>query len=244
MVAVALLFVGSSLSWSGANLASMKTRGLPGANLASMKTRVGVPNSLAEGAYGSDRLAASADEERYFWLAPWEKMPDPMRRFGRPTTLDLRGFIQPFNRSGAVIASVLATQEGLPALTNQKIGKWRIVGAVAARDKESLPLAIARQRPLIEAWTKAFVCDLYQTDEHPQGRPLITDDLPIRIGWCLPPDSFKNPPWVGWPAPGEVQDVPEDTPIDAVVDCGFFGSQCRAVQQKKGGTRFVQVEIP
>ena len=34
-----------------------------------------------------DSAVADAAREKYYWLAPWEKMPDPMRKFGRPTTL-------------------------------------------------------------------------------------------------------------------------------------------------------------
>ena len=55
-------------------------------------------------------------------------MPDPMRENemlnkmfgGRPTTLDLRAFIQPFDRGGVVLASVLAGGTGRLSSTSAR----------------------------------------------------------------------------------------------------------------------------
>ena len=91
---------------------------------------------------GSNSAAAAEQQTAYFDMAPWEKMPDPMRENpilnktfgGRPTTLDLRGFIKPFDRGGVVLASVLITQEDLPLQKAEKgmMKEWRVVGGLAA----------------------------------------------------------------------------------------------------------------
>ena len=65
--------------------------------------------------------------------------------------LDLSGFVKPFNRGGVVLASVFARQEGLPP-SAAKRDPWRCIGIIAAEDA-ALPLAVARQRKLIEAWS-------------------------------------------------------------------------------------------
>ena len=87
------------------------------------------PLRAATPTMGVGRAVADAAREKYYWLAPWEKMPDPMRKFGRPTTLDLRFAIQPFNRTGAVLATVFVTQEGLaPPEPNKYEGLWNTHG--------------------------------------------------------------------------------------------------------------------
>ena len=101
------------------------------------------PLRAATPTMGVGRAVADAAREKYYWLAPWEKMPDPMRKFGRPTTLDLRFAIQPFNRTGAVLATVFVTQEGLaPPEPNKYEGLWNI-GSLAPRTEGDLAVALA-----------------------------------------------------------------------------------------------------
>ena len=127
---------------------------------------------LAAPSMGLKPNQATADQQqrRYFELAPWEKMPDPMRENevlrkvfgGRPTTLDLRGFIQPFDRGGVVLGSVLVTQEGLKQQPAEKGMQktWRVVGAIAVEgdDPEQLSVAVANQvRAVIEPKILAYI---------------------------------------------------------------------------------------
>ena len=197
---------------------------------------------------GSNSAAAAEQQKAYFDMAPWEKMPDPMRENpilnktfgGRPTTLDLRGFIKPFDRGGVVLASVLITQEDLPLQKAEKgmMKQWRVVGGVAAEDEERLTNAVAKQRDLIEAWAVAFI------REFKSGDQLLDPRRPIRVGWALPPTTFKNPPWVGWPKEGEITEVARDAPVDESLPCGFMGNQCYSKKGAKGGFSFQQVTLP
>ena len=178
-------------------------------------------------------------------------MPDPMRENemlnkmfgGRPTTLDLRAFIQPFDRGGVVLASVLATQDGLkPQKAEKGMQKeWRVVGALAAVDEEALSFAVAKQRDLIETWAVEYLREFKTGDKLLRtgfGAP------PIRLGWALPPTTLKNPPWKGWPYPGELVEVPKDLSVsNGDLRCGFMGNQCYSQAGAKGGFRFVQVEL-
>lgn len=149
-----------------------------------------------------------------------------MRQFGRPTTLDLRFTIQPFNRTGCALASVFAYQEGLPPF---KGSEWRRIGAVAAREESQLPIAVARQRELIETWACCLVTDfrtvraglgilrplaaspalprLARAHAHSQrscdrvryvcqGKKLMTRRKPIKLAWALPPRFGQ----ISWPS--------------------------------------------
>jgi len=155
-------------------------------------------------------------------------MPDPMRQFGRPTTLDLRFTIQPFNRTGCALASVFAYQEGLPPF---KGSEWRRIGAVAAREESQLPIAVARQRELIETWACCLVTD-FRT-----GKKLMTRRKPIKLAWALPPRFGQ----ISWPS-GYLNEVPAKTPRDDSVRCGFFGDNCISVKSEGGGFRFEPVD--
>ena len=72
--------------------------------------------------------AAQQQQDELFALAPWEKMPkfDFIEKLGRPTTLDTRAFIKPFDRGGVTIMPVYADQEGLNVTPRR-----RLVGIVA-----------------------------------------------------------------------------------------------------------------
>ena len=191
--------------------------------------------SPARMAIGANRQAADTQRDAYFWLAPWEKMPDPMRRFGRPTTLDLRFTIQPFNRSGAVLATVFATQEGLPpTLERTKASaQWRNIGAIAARTEAEMPTALANQRALIEAWAFEKVVE-YRT-----GNKLLDRNKPVTLAYAPPPKPLQ----MNWPV-GYLTEVPEDQPKDESVDCGFAGDRCASVASKGGGFHFDEVQLP
>lgn len=189
-------------------------------------------------AISGDRESAEKQYAEYFAIAPWEKNPQVMERFGRPTTLDLRWTIKPFDRGGVKIVAVLATQDGLEPLTGVKAGEWRRVGSVCVEgdDFSTVPLAVARQRALIEAWADESSRD-YRTDakvfKTGAGAP------PIRIAWAIPPQAFQ----LSWPI-GALNEVPPDVPVDDTIRCGFCGAQCRSVKQEKGGFRFVDNMLP
>jgi len=190
-----------------------------------------------------------------------------MRQFGRPTTLDLRFTIQPFNRTGCALASVFAYQEGLPPF---KGSEWRRIGAVAAREESQLPIAVARQRELIETWACCLVTDfrtvraglgilrplaaspalprLARAHAHSQrscdrvryvcqGKKLMTRRKPIKLAWALPPRFGQ----ISWPS-GYLNEVPAKTPRDDSVRCGFFGDNCISVKSEGGGFRFEPVD--
>ena len=104
------------------------------------------PPFLAEGAggvgvrIGVPNAAAQAQKEEYFAMCPWER-PTKIELGGRPTTLDLRAFTQPFNRSCAVTSPVYAAQDGLSRKAYPgarglpaPIG-WRPIGFVSALDQ-------------------------------------------------------------------------------------------------------------
>ena len=77
-------------------------------------------------------------------------------------------------------------------------------------------------RDLIEAWAVAFI------REFKSGDQLLDPRRPIRVGWALPPTTFKNPPWVGWPKEGEITEDARDAPVDESLPCGFMGNRARA----------------
>lgn len=104
------------------------------------------PPFLSEGAggvgvrIGATNAAAQAQKEEYFAMCPWEQ-PTKIELGGRPTTLDLRAFTQPFNRSCAVTTPVYAAQDGLTRKAYPgarglpaPIG-WRPIGFVSALDQ-------------------------------------------------------------------------------------------------------------
>ena len=181
---------------------------------------------------GVGRAVADAAREKYYWLAPWEKMPDPMRKFGRPTTLDLRFAIQPFNRTGAVLATVFVTQEGLaPPEPNKYEGLWNI-GSLAARTEGDLAVALANQRTLIEAWAGERV-RAYTT-----GEKLVRPGAPLRVFYATKPKMMQK-------LADCLVEVAADAPTDEAVDCGFHGDRCVCVRGANGGGfRFDEVNLP
>ena len=195
-------------------------------------------------AIGGNAKAAAEQMDAYYSLAPWEKFPEINEKFGK--RLDLRGFIQPFDRGGCVLASVIAAQDGgalrprrgkspIAKLDNAAGGPWRVVGNVAAVDEASLSAAVACQRPLIEAWACELIRD-FDTDSKVLKRGFGAP--PIRLAWIL-----KANPWdFSWPD-GFINEVPASTPVDASVPCGFLGTQCRSVKGAQGGFSFAQIEL-
>eukprot|EP00322_Chrysochromulina_rotalis_P015428 CAMPEP_0115867586 /NCGR_PEP_ID=MMETSP0287-20121206/20842_1 /TAXON_ID=412157 /ORGANISM="Chrysochromulina rotalis, Strain UIO044" /LENGTH=223 /DNA_ID=CAMNT_0003322191 /DNA_START=11 /DNA_END=682 /DNA_ORIENTATION=+ len=174
-----------------------------------------------------DDLISTADAQReaYYKLLPWEKKPK-FDLGGRPTTLDLRAFIQPFNRGSAVKAAVFARQEGGAAL------QWRIVGDVGAINEAALTAAVAKQREIITTWAHAFYTD-FETDE----KLLRLDAAPeVELGWAIQskakgkPSEFMNL-------------VPLDTPIEETVRCGFLGAPSRPIRGPGVTPRLVKVEL-
>ena len=125
-------------------------------------------------AIGSDRAAAEAQLAEYFAMAPWEKTIEliPNQR------LDLRMFVQPFDRGGAIIAAVFVNQKGLPIIDGGggagfgvKRGRlWRCVGTITARTEEDLSTAVANQRELIIAWAGSSYRIQVRKETAPAGR--------------------------------------------------------------------------
>ena len=195
-------------------------------------------------AIGCNGRAAEEQADAYYALAPWEKFPEINERLGK--RLDLRGFIQPFDRGGCVLASVIVSQDGgrlkprrgkspIAKLDNAAGGPWRVVGNIAARDEESLSIAVARQRDLIEVWACELIRD-FDTDSKVLSRGFGAP--PIKLAWILPAK-----PWdFSWPS-GFINEVPPSTPSDESVDCGFLGTQCRSVKGNQGGFRFESIEL-
>ena len=193
--------------------------------------RLSVPTMMAT--IKADRQSAEQQMDAYWAMAPWEKNPQIMERFGRPTTLDLRWTVKPFDRGGVVLAAVMATQDGISEPTKASPeGQWRRIGSVAAATEEEIPLAIAKQRALIEEWTYQCTRE-YLTDERTFRKGMGAP--PIRIAWALPPKPFQ----MNWPT-GCLNEVPKKSAaIPADLRAGFMGTQCRSVKGKKGGFRFV-----
>jgi len=199
--------------------------------------------SLSMSAIEATRAAAAAQRDEYYAMAPWEKQITFKLPGGRPTTLDLRGFIQPFNRSGVKLAGLLVTQDGIPGITagggKQNYRYWRPVGAIAALDEASLPLAVARQRDLILAWSRELVRDLRT------GEKLLrfgSGEPPVRIAWAYPPNKFK---WaVNTSYQGDLNEVPPETPIDETVRCGFIGTPSRPTKTSRNLLAFTKVDLP
>ena len=155
-----------------------------------------------------------------------------MRKFGRPTTLDLRFAIQPFNRTGAVLATVFVTQEGLaPPEPNKYEGLWNI-GSLAARTEGDLAVALANQRTLIEAWAGERV-RAYTT-----GEKLVRPGAPLRVFYATKPKMMQK-------LADCLVEVAADAPTDEAVDCGFHGDRCVCVRGANGGGfRFDEVNLP
>ena len=192
---------------------------------------------------GTNAAAARAQERAYFELAPWEKKPELIKN----QRLDLRAFIQPFNRDRCVLATVVATQEGrlkprkgqspIAKLDNADGGPWRTVGVIAAPDEESLSAAVELQRDLIEAWAVELIRD-FKTDAKLLSRTRFGSP-PIRLAWV----TKAGPLQFDWPR-GCINEVPINTRADKGLRCGFVGSQCRSVKGDKGGFRFEPVTLP
>lgn len=215
-------------------------------------SRLGGGGGGRVGGIGNNKAAAEAQQEEYFAMLPWE-VPTRIELMGGriKSSLDLRAFIQPFNRSGAVMTGVFVCQDGLTrkaypqSRTNGKDG-WRPIGLVAAIDEESLPLAIQRQRGLIIAWANEYIRD-YSTDAKVFN--LGSGAPPVRIAYGERP-SPTDMRWImdrTWE--GDITEVPLDTPVDASVRCGFFGSQSRSQMGRlpdgrQSGFRYVGIELP
>lgn len=192
-------------------------------------------------AIGASKAAAERQKEEYFALAPWEDMKNqPGGKIFANQRLDLRMLIQPFARDSAVVAAVFANQDGLPTIGSGggRERQWRCIGTVAVESGANLPVAVARQRKLIEAWADEL-CHDFQTDAKIFKRGPLAP--PIRLAWALPASGWKK--MVQPSYQGELNEVAMDTPIDPTVRCGFFGSGCRSVKGAKGGFRFVKVEL-
>ena len=200
---------------------------------------------------GSGKAAAEEQQKEYFEMLPWEVPTRIELPGGIKSSLDLRAFIQPFNRSGAVMTGVFVVQEGVPrgaypqARKNAKVG-WRPIGLVAALDEASLPMACARQRGLIAAWANEYVRD-YATDE--KVFDLSPGAPPVRIAYGERPSPTS---W-GWISDrtweGDLTEVPLDLEDDGVSRCGFFGSQSRSQMGRlkdgsQSGFRYVGIELP
>ena len=116
---------------------------------------------IAMAAIAANQRAAEEQKAEYFAMLPWEVPTKLDLPFGLKSNLDLRAFVQPFNRSGAVMTGVWVAQEGIgnaypQPRKNAKVG-WRAVGLVSAPDEASLPTAVARQRELIIAWANEYI---------------------------------------------------------------------------------------
>jgi len=184
-----------------------------------------------------DRASGERQLAIFYELAPWELNPKIMERFGRPTTLDLRWMIRPFDRGGVLIAPVFATQEGIDSperwanLRRKK--KWQFVGEVCieGEDLANVPVAIANQRPLIEASARAS--QTYFADDAP-----VFLSGPIQLAWATTTNMGPE----GLPKGGK--EVPPDLPPDESLKCGFRGQQSRTVASPGGGFKFVGTELP
>ena len=201
---------------------------------------------------GSGKAAADAQQSEYFEMLPWE-VPTRIELMGGKikSSLDLRAFIQPFNRSGAVMTGVFVVQEGVPrsaypqARNAAKVG-WRPIGLVAALDKASIPMAIARQRGLIAAWANEYIRD-YNTDakvfDISEGAP------PVRIAYGERPSPTSMSWMMDKTWEGDLTEVPLELEDDGVTRCGFYGSQSRSkmgrlADGRQSGFRYVPIELP
>ena len=201
---------------------------------------------------GSGKAAAEAQQAEYFEMLPWE-VPTRIELMGGKikSSLDLRAFIQPFNRSGAVMTGVFVVQEGVPrsaypqARNAAKVG-WRPIGLVAALDKASIPMAIARQRGLIAAWANEYIRD-YNTDakvfDLSEGAP------PVRIAYGERPSPTSMSWMMDKTWEGDLTEVPLELEDDGVTRCGFYGSQSRSkmgrlADGRQSGFRYVPIELP
>ena len=208
--------------------------------------------AVAMAAIGANKAAEEAQKAEYFAMLPWEVPTRIELPFGMKSSLDLRAFVQPFNRSDAVMSGVWVCQEGVSREKvypqPRKNGKdgWRSIGLVSALDEASLPLAVARQRDLIIAWANEYV-RAYKTDEKVFN--FAPDAPPIRIAYGdrPSPTSWNWITDITWE--GDLTEVPLDTPIDESVRCGFFGSASRSQMGRtkdgrQAGFRFVAIELP
>ena len=183
---------------------------------------------------GATAREAQQQQDVLFALAPWEKMPK-FDLGGRPTTLDTRAFIKPFDRGGVTLAPIFANQEGLNVSPRR-----RIVGIVAVEgeDESKLSASVSRQRALIEAWA----CELIR--EYKTGRKLLAQGEgapPIELAWASKPNRLRK---IVEPAyQGEMHEVPRDAPADESLRCGFVGSSCYSIATKTG-FRFESVVLP
>ena len=205
----------------------------------------------AMAAIGAGRRAAEEQKAEYFAMLPWEVPTKLELPGGIKSSLDLRAFVQPFNRSCAVMSGVFVYQEGVPrsaypqARKNAKVG-WRAVGLVSALDEASLPLAIARQRGLIAAWANEYIRD-YVTDA--KVFDLGPDAPPIRIAFGERPNPMSLAYMMDKSYEGDLTEVPLETPVRDDVRCGFFGSQSRSQMGRlangaQSGFRYVGIELP
>ena len=69
--------------------------------------------AVAMAAIGANKAAEEAQKAEYFAMLPWEVPTRIELPFGMKSSLDLRAFVQPFNRSDAVMSGVWVCQEGV-----------------------------------------------------------------------------------------------------------------------------------
>jgi len=211
-----------------------------GALFGSHRARAGVPEMSEPAAVPEmsepaavpvrgDRASAERQLAIFYELAPWEAPAG--RRNGPAWT------IRPFDRGGVLIAPIFATQEGIDSperwknLRRKK--KWLFVGDVCieGEDPARVPVAIANQRPLIEASARAS--QTYFANDAP-----VFLSGPIQLAWAT--SMIPGPD--GLPAGGK--EVPPDLPPDESLKCGFRGQPSRTVASPGGGYKIVGTELP
>lgn len=205
------------------------------------------------------QAAAEAQRREYYAMAPWEKMPQLLpKSWGRPTTLDTRMFIQPFNRSGVVTPGLFVYQEGFPGV-QAGAGRerfWRPVGAISALAgsgegedaNANVPAAVARQRDLIVAWADEVCVDLKTGKKLLRLGPVAP---PIQLAWAYK-QSIAD--WAMYRLSrigekddayeGELNVVPQEQPFDDSDRCGFLGTSSRPVKTERGLLSFTKVALP
>jgi|TARA_B100000524_G_scaffold292267_1_gene167083 hypothetical protein len=195
-------------------------------------------DALTMSAIAANNRAAQQQKAEFYAMAPWEKKPT-FEIGGRPTTLDLRAFIKPFDRDGVKIAAVFANQAGLPEIRTGggRTRAWRCIGVISAPDDETLSAAVARQRKLITAWACELVADFNS------GEKLLRTGAgapPIELAWSLPPNGFKK--MIQPSYQGELNLVPQSVK-GGQVRCGFIGTPSRSYRSERNLMAFTKVEL-